>query len=279
MLKKISGVFGYGSRDEREAILAFVRALGEGRPEARLSLAATSPLASVGEALNAMAAQVAASAAAQRELTGAVCHELRHPLMRLRFRHALVRDASDREDRDQNLERMAEDLDLLDRLAGELLACTQLDATESEPRPEAFAVAPWLATLERQASEAAGARGDALEIEFRVNALELRGEPQHLARAVMNLVANALRFATLRVRVSVESDNGHASIHVDDDGPGVAPEERERVFEAFRRGAPGREPQGFGLGLAIVRRVARRHGGRATVGTSPLGGARFTIAW
>lgn len=233
------------------------------------------------ESLQARAGRLAALVESHRELTGAVCHEMRHPLMRLRFRHALVREAPDRAERDQNLERMAEDLDLLERLAEELLTWVQLEADRSEPPAGTFAVAPWLETIERQARALAGARGDVLELEFLARAGELHGEPQSLARALANLVANALRFASRKVRVIVEADASGQRIHVDDDGPGIAPESREAIFEAFRRGAPGREApsRGFGLGLAIVRRVAERHAGTASVADGPLGGARFTLAW
>ena len=70
-------------------------------------------------------------------------------------------------------------------------------------------------------------------------------------------------------------------MHVDDDGPGIAPEDRERVFEPFIRAEPGRsrETGGVGLGLAIVRSVAEWHGGAARIGPSPLGGARVSISW
>jgi signal transduction histidine kinase len=70
-------------------------------------------------------------------------------------------------------------------------------------------------------------------------------------------------------------------IHVDDDGAGIPPGERDRVFEPFARldASRTRASGGFGLGLAIVKQVARWHGGEAFVTDSPLGGARVTIAW
>jgi signal transduction histidine kinase len=70
-------------------------------------------------------------------------------------------------------------------------------------------------------------------------------------------------------------------VHVDDDGPGIAPEDRERLFEPFIRAEPGREREtgGVGLGLAIVKSIAEWHGGDASIGASPLGGARVSISW
>ncbi|HBB69836.1 MAG TPA: hypothetical protein DCZ89_08605 [Geobacter sulfurreducens] len=71
------------------------------------------------------------------------------------------------------------------------------------------------------------------------------------------------------------------SFHVDDDGPGVAHGDRERIFEPFVRldDTREREAEGYGLGLAIVKRVAQWHGGQVMVGDAPIGGARFTLRW
>jgi signal transduction histidine kinase len=81
--------------------------------------------------------------------------------------------------------------------------------------------------------------------------------------------------------MTVERVEGRTVVHVDDDGPGILPEDRERVFEPFIRAEPGRErgTGGVGLGLAIVRSVAEWHGGAASIDTSPLGGARVSISW
>jgi len=83
------------------------------------------------------------------------------------------------------------------------------------------------------------------------------------------------------VRLTVERADDRTVICVEDDGPGVPPEERERLFEPFTRaqGSRGRDSGGVGLGLAIVKSVAEWHGGEARIGDSPLGGARVSIAW
>ena len=90
-----------------------------------------------------------------------------------------------------------------------------------------------------------------------------------------------MRHAAARVALSVEREGGRTVVHVDDDGPGVAPEDRERLFEPFTRAGAGREREtgGVGLGLAIVKSVAEWHGGEARISDSPLGGARVSISW
>ena len=99
--------------------------------------------------------------------------------------------------------------------------------------------------------------------------------------AVTNLLRNALKYTTSQIVVSAEVVDDYIRIHVDDDGIGIPPEERQRVFFAFTRldRSRDRATGGYGLGLAIVRLVLEQHGGTASAEESPLGGARFTISW
>lgn len=106
------------------------------------------------------------------------------------------------------------------------------------------------------------------------------GDPRLLARAVRNLVDNAVRHARSTVALTTLVQGGWAVVQVDDDGAGVPEHEREHVFERFTRldEARSRDAGGSGLGLAIVSEIVRAHGGAVRVETSPLGGARFTLA-
>ena len=112
--------------------------------------------------------------------------------------------------------------------------------------------------------------------------LDVPGERRLVRRALSNLISNALRHARSHVEVAVRRDGGQIHIEVDDDGPGVPPSDREHIFEPFWRREDGRDDapaRGFGLGLAIVRRIALRSGGRVEVSTAPtLGGARFQLS-
>jgi signal transduction histidine kinase len=105
------------------------------------------------------------------------------------------------------------------------------------------------------------------------------GHADQLARALRNLLDNAERHAASRVHVSMRETENVVELAVDDDGPGVPPADRERVFERFTRLEEGRsrDDGGSGLGLAIVAAIAARHGGSVRVGDSHLGGARFTL--
>lgn len=106
-------------------------------------------------------------------------------------------------------------------------------------------------------------------------------EPRLLQLALSNLVGNALRHARSQVEVSLVGVSGRACLRVDDDGPGIAEADREKVMRPFTRldDSRSRDTGGFGLGLAIVSRIAVRHGGELRISRATLGGARMEMHW
>jgi signal transduction histidine kinase len=216
-----------------------------------------------------------------KALTSAVSHELRTPLSRLRFSHSLAREEPDGAARDRYLALMEKDIAELDELTSELLDYAKLERGTPDIRLQAVPAGPWLEDLLADARHSAEVEKQPAAIHADVGLETLRCEPRYMARAVVNLLRNALCHAHARIDVSVGSEGARTVIHVDDDGAGIPPGERHRVFEPFARldASRARASGGFGLGLAIVRQVARWHGGEAFVTDSPLGGARVTIAW
>ena len=109
--------------------------------------------------------------------------------------------------------------------------------------------------------------------------VDVTGDARQLDRLVVNLVANARRHAASTVAVGVTATGGVAQLTVDDDGPGIDPADRERVFARFVRldEARSRDAGGSGLGLALCAEICRLHGGAIAVADSDLGGARFTV--
>ncbi|MDQ3462649.1 MAG: ATP-binding protein, partial [Actinomycetota bacterium] len=100
-----------------------------------------------------------------------------------------------------------------------------------------------------------------------------------MSRAVRNLLSNAQRHTRQAVKVTVTPEGRRAWLHVDDDGPGIDPADRDQVFQRFRRLDEARSADGggAGLGLSIVASIVRAHGGGVAIGTSPMGGARFSL--
>ena len=120
-------------------------------------------------------------------------------------------------------------------------------------------------------------RGTEVEL-FADEPVSVDGDKTALAVLARNLVDNAVRYspAASRVEVRVSLEAGAPTLQVDDAGPGIPADERERVFDRFYR-REARDADGTGLGLAIVRSVAARHGAQVSLGESPLGGLRATV--
>ena len=251
--------------------------VGGGDFTARAATGRHSALRGLADAFNRMAAQVAQLLQSHRTLTSAVSHELRTPIARLRFSHSLAREDLTAAGKDRHLARMESDILEIDQLVSELLDYARLERGTPALALQNVPAEPWLEDVLGHAAPGEGA----VRVTAEVHGDELRCEPRYMARAVANLVRNARAHAASEVRVTVEAGPRGATVHVDDDGPGIAPADRERVFEPFVRAdaSRARDSGGFGLGLAIVRQVARWHGGEARIAESPLGGTRVSLRW
>ncbi|MFE6895220.1 sensor histidine kinase [Streptomyces sp. NPDC057694] len=205
----------------------------------------------------------------QRRFVADASHELRSPIASLRTQ--LEVGAAHPELLD--VPGAVEDTVRLQELAADLLLLARLDAGE---RPGGAGVD--LAALARE--ELSQRVGDRLPVAVEaVESAQVTGSRGQLARVLGNLVDNAQRHAVGAVVVAVGVDGGEAVLTVADDGDGVPPQERERIFERFVRldDARSRDGGGAGLGLAIARDVAVRHGGTLTVRAAPQGGALFEL--
>ncbi len=193
-------------------------------------------------------------------MVGAVAHDLRTPLTRLRFR---VEGAPEELRR-----KMAADIDQMEAMISATLGFVR-DASHPGVRERLELVS----LVESVADEMAETGLDA--VAETSTPVVIEGDPIALRRLVTNLLDNAVKFG-LRARARVYAEDNCAVIEVDDDGPGIPAHEREQVFEPFHRGEPSRSRQtgGAGLGLAVVRSVARAHGGDATLENRDEGGLR-----
>ncbi len=246
--------------------------LQAGDATARASPGPPGPVRAVAEQLNSMADEVQRMLEGQQELLESVSHELRTPVARLFFlldHLQALEGPGDAPERARLTEQCHANLMELRALTAELLEYVSLGADPGE-RAEAVDLLA-----------AARACVDSAEVPC-----ELIGGPcwvaaddRMLRRCVRNLLLNALRYGEGQVRITVSADAGHGLLAVEDDGPGVPVADRHRVFEPFVRleGSRSRATGGAGLGLAIVRRAARRLGGDCRVKDAASGGARFEL--
>jgi len=264
-----------------EALKAATARVGHGDFAVRTDVSRGSLLEPIASAFNGMAARVQALLQSHRDLEQGVAHELRTPLAQLRFDLELARTTEDGPEREQRFAAMERDVEELDGLVSELLVLANL--REAPPyAPREVPGAELVGEVLRRAQEEMRAAGRSVSLEPPRHVPEaIRCDPKYLTRALVNVLRNAVRYAESRVALTVERAGGRTTINVDDDGPGVPPAERERLFEPFTRLENSRERGhgGVGLGLAIVKSVAEWHGGEARISDSPLGGARVSISW
>ena len=265
-------------------LLAMRRAaddVGRGNVGARAAVGRHSALRDLAASFNTMTQHVASLLQSHRSLTSAVSHELRTPLARLRFSHSLAREEPGAAAKDRFLARMERDIAEIDQLTTEMLDYAKLERGAPAIHLQSVPAEPWLEDVLADARDSHESAQHPVEIVAQVDVESVRCEPRYMARAVVNLLRNALLHARSTVRVSLSREAERTVIVVDDDGAGIEAGDRERLFEPFVRldRSRARDSGGFGLGLAIVRQVARWHGGDAVITQSPLGGARVSIAW
>ncbi len=229
-----------------------------------LEVSGSREVAAATEAFNRMQERLRRYVEDRTAMVGAIAHDLRTPLTRLRFRIEAAPD--------DVRGKLAAEIDQMDAMISATLAFVR-DTTRAGPREKL----ELSSLVESILDEAAETGSDATALPS--DRLVIEGDPVALRRLIDNLVENALKYGQ-RVRGRVFVEDGCAIIEIDDDGPGVPAHEIERLFEPFYRGEPSRsrETGGAGLGLAVVRSIARAHGGDVTLHNRVDGGLTARVS-
>ncbi len=249
-----------------ERLQSRVEALGAGDLTARVEVEGRDEIAALARSFNRAAERIQALVEAQRETLAAASHELRSPLARIRMAVELLAENGDPALR----ARVERDVEELDELIEEILLASRLNTLERPAHRERI-------DLHALAAEEAARAG----ADFAGEPATATGEGRLLARLVRNLLDNAARHAPgSPAEVTLEVRDGRAVLRVSDRGPGVPEDERERLFEPFYRrpGIKEGEDKGVGLGLYLVRQIARRHGGEVACRPREGGGACFEVS-
>jgi two-component system OmpR family sensor kinase len=228
--------------------------------------------------LGAARAETEGALTRQRAFVADASHELRTPLTSILANLELLEAELQGDQREMAGSALRSSL-RMSRLVADLLLLARADAGRRAPRKPVD-----LAAVVREAvAEATPLAGErTVEVDVPANgAAIVEGGPDDLHRLALNLVENALIHTPVdaRVRAAVRAVDGAVELEVVDDGPGIAAEQRERVFDRFSRGGGDVTPpiSGSGLGLSIVRAVTEAHGGSVTLDDPPGGGARFRV--
>lgn len=262
-----------------EAVTRAAEALRRGDRSARTGMAGGDPVSDLGATFDQMADAVEAERQFEQQLTADVAHELRTPLQAIQATVEAMQDGVLPTD-EERLALIHDETVRLGRLAGSILELSRL---ENGSAPFMMAEID-LAVPVAVAVESTRALMESTGHEFSESVepgLIVRGDGDRITQAVGNLLANAARYTPEggTVRLRLLRDASDAVVEVADSGIGVAEEDRAHVFTRFWRADPARSRAsgGLGIGLAVVREIAERHGGGVSVHSSDLGGASFVI--
>jgi signal transduction histidine kinase len=258
-----------------EKLTAAVEAYGRGDLSQRSGLGnLRDEVGQLARSFDEMADRIQKTRRAERELLANVSHELRTPLARMKVALELIGPAD--EDVMKRLVVVGEEVDELDRIIADVLTATRLDLSSLPLKKVRLKAADLVA----KSKERALGLAPALSVVERVEpGLEIEADEALLSRALDNLLDNARKYGNgSAIEVEARREGADALVAVRDHGPGIAPEELEHVFDPFFRGQSERgRASGFGLGLALAKRVAQAHGGGARAVNEAGGGARIEL--
>ncbi|KRC76440.1 histidine kinase [Achromobacter sp. Root83] len=221
--------------------------------------------------LNLLLERMRGAFAQQKQFVGDAAHELRSPLAALRLQMQALQRAADAETRQLAEQRLAAGIDRATRLVEQLLSMARHESAVEQAPPAPVDLADVLRQALSETLTAANAKSIVVELDGAPQAL-VQGHRESLALLARNLLDNAIKYSPEggRIALRLEQEAGRTLLTIDDEGPGIAPAERERVFDRFYR-VEGNTQHGSGLGLAIARAIADRHGAAITLQDTPAG--------
>ncbi len=251
------------------------KAFGEGQLNQRISTKATSYIADIETEFNRMAQRIETLISDNKLLGNAVSHDLRTPLARLRFGIEALQETQNPKTRQKYQNHISRDIDEMENLVNVLLSYARLDQAmiEVDRQPvDLNSLASDCVSGLNATDKTVNWKGDAQAF--------ILGEGNYLAMLINNLLGNAQQYAATTISVSVINTSAGVTLKVADDGPGIPQDKREELLKPFTRGDYNTQKQGFGMGLAIVSRIALWHQAQLLISQSKaLGGAEFTITF
>ncbi|MDF3162877.1 ATP-binding protein [Pseudomonas proteolytica] len=253
--------------------------LGRGHLEERTHIPPSSNIGSLAAVFDTMANDIEHLLNQQRDLLNAVSHELRTPLTRLDFGLALALSEDQPAASRERLQGLVAHIRELDELVLELLSYSRLQNPAQLPERVDVVLDEFIDSILGSIDEELENPEIVIDVVLDCAMERFTLDPRLTARALQNLLRNAMRYCERRIQIGVKVCAKGCEIWVDDDGIGIPEEQRARIFEPFYRldRSRDRATGGFGLGLAISRRAVEAQGGTLTAQASPLGGARLRL--
>ncbi len=259
------------------------RSLASGELDTRIRALVDPDLEPIISSFNGMADTLEARIEKDAQFASDVSHELRSPLMTLQASVEVLQNHRDAlsERAGSALDLLAEDLDRFRELVEDLLEISRFDAGVMRLELDEVLLAQFVGHAVRSAGfQVPVNMVEGVEVPEEFGDIITALDKRRVARVLANLLSNAQKYGSGPMGVWIDADDEHVRIMVDDDGPGVPVDDRERIFERFNRAGAAHQRgtgTGVGLGLALVAEHVRLHGGRVWVDDAPTGGARFVV--
>jgi two-component system OmpR family sensor kinase len=253
--------------------------MGSDTQQNTIAISPRSVLYPFAKVFNAMAKRLEDIMHSQKEMTLAVSHELRTPLARMKFALAMTEEQSLPPNLIRQLTSINRDILEMESLINSFLAYAAFDQQSQQLNQREGHLGDLVQEIIGRLTSHLGGN-IAVNVIDKTDGTATRCEWSLMQTAIQNLIHNALGYANSQICVTLEREGKNFSVMVEDDGPGIPDDQRERVFESFVRiysDLPNRS--GFGLGLALVKRIMDWHLGAASCSRSTLGGAKFTLKW
>ena len=242
--------------------------VGTGDLKAEIPLGGPQEALVLGQTMRQMTASLGARDEEMQMMLAGIAHEVRNPRGGIELFGGLLKEDLEGDPRQKHVQKILRELGTLSRVVNDFLDFARHHEPERRSLP-LFDIAFEIAALSEPDADAAKVT---LKLDIPKD-LEVNADPEALKRALLNLVRNGLQAAESKVVLSATKNDGEVVISVDDDGPGVPEEKRAEIFTPFFT----TKQKGTGLGLALVDKTLRQHGGSVEVTESEGGGARFLL--
>jgi len=251
------------------------KAFGEGQLQQRINVNSTSYIGSIENEFNHMAQRIETLVSDNKLLSDAVSHDLRTPLARLRFGIEILQETEKPETREKYQRHLCRDIEEMERLVNVLLNYARIEQSM-------MAVEQQSINLNELISLCVGAVTDGNKIinwHAQGDAM-VNGDANYLSMLINNLLGNSQQYADNEITLKLVKSGSRLQFIISDDGPGIAEEKRSELLKPFMRGEQAHEKPGYGMGLAIVSRIAQLHDATLTITDSAeLGGAEFCVTF
>lgn len=256
-----------------QPIAAMIEYFGKGNLDVRVRLAGGDHFSLLGKRINDMADQIKCLIESQKSILGAVSHEFRTPLARMRFKLAFIDD--EQIGQQSVTDPIRNDIDQLELLVDEIIEYCRLTQ-----QPSIQVQALDFQQLVDQIVDNLTPLFNGVNLQTKIsNNIVFKGDHRGVARLLQNLCSNACKHAQQHVLISIIMQDKGIEIRIEDDGPGISDADKQKVFDAYFRANShtNQVKKGYGLGLSIVKQITILHQGHLSVGDSLLGGAAFIV--